>query len=235
MKQETILIVDDSLEMRRALNHYMLAPLGYNVVQATDGQNGLETALKQRPDLIITDMNMPKMNGLEMITALHKANTQIPVILMTLHGSETIAIEAFRLGIRDYLIKPFTTQEVEQTVNRALTETRLHKEKEELTRSLAQSEAVRQTAITLAHYINNYLMVLSGNFNLLEEILQQEQFDHPSLEAIFEDGKSSAKHIETVLKVLQRVTKIEQTVYHGKVKMIDIEAALKDELGKPAS
>lgn len=232
MAQETILIVDDSPEISRVLDEYMLAPLGYRVIHATDGQSGLNTALTRKPDLIMSDIQMPRLNGMEMLTALRQTDCQIPIIFMTMHGSESVAVEAFRLGVRDYLMKPFTPDEVKQAVDRALQETRLAREKEELTRNLIASEAIRQTAVTLSHYVNNRLMVLSGGLALLQETLQEELPDHPTLSKIMRDSRISADQIGAIIRVLQRVTKIQQTHYGGQVHMIDIEAALREELGQ---
>ena len=120
MAGEKILLVDDRRENIAFLANDILRPQGYEIVTARDGQKGLEKALEERPDLIITDMQMPKMTGDEMIRALREAGHATPVILTTFHGSETAAIRAFRAGATDYVIKPFTVDEILQAVERAL-------------------------------------------------------------------------------------------------------------------
>jgi len=232
MPHETILIVDDSPEIIRVLTNYMLVPLGYKVLHATNGESGLKMALSHKPDLIMSDVQMPRMDGMELLMALHQADSQTPVIFMTMHGSESIAVEAFRLGVRDYLIKPFTSDDVEQAVDRALREVRLTREKEELTRNLAASEAIRQTTVTLAHYINNYLMVLTGGLGLLEESLPPQLLADPALAKTLHGSQASVAQIRAVLRVLQQVTNVQQTIYDGQIRMIDIEAALQEELAK---
>ncbi len=232
MSNETILVVDDSHEFANTISQYMLIPLGYHVIYAANGQSGLNMAADHNPDLIISDINMPRMSGMEMLIALRQTDCQIPVIFMTMHGSESTVVDAFRLGVRDYLIKPFTPEEVEQAVDRALREVRLVREKETLTRDLITSETVRQTAITLAHYVNNRLMALSGGLTLLEEIVEQELPNHPDMSKIIRNNQASASQIGAIIRVLQRVTKIHQTTYHGPIKMLDIEAALRKELGQ---
>jgi response regulator of citrate/malate metabolism len=176
------------------------------------------------------DMNLPRITGLEMLTALRQNDCQIPVIFMTMQGSENIAVEAFRLGVCDYLIKPFTIEEVQQAMNRALRSTPACEETIDST--LIAVETVRQTAITLSHHINNHLMTLSGGLNLLQESLQQELPNHPMLSRIVQDGQTSVQQIETVVRVLQRVTKVQYTTYHDQTCMIDVEAALREELGQ---
>jgi len=120
MAGEKILIVDDRRENILFLANDILRPRGYEIITALDGEKGLQKALEERPDLVITDMRMPKMNGDAMIQALREAGHNIPVILTTFHGSESTAIAAFRAGATDYLIKPFTVDEMMKAVERAL-------------------------------------------------------------------------------------------------------------------
>lgn len=230
MAHETILVVDDSAEMVGFLREYILSPQGYHVLNAGDGQTGLEMAVADKPDLIMLDMSMPRMTGMEMLAALRQTECQAPVIFMTMHGSESIAVEAFRLGVRDYLSKPFTVEQVQQAVDHALQETRLAREKEELTRNLIAAETVRQTVVALSHYINNRLMVVDGGLTLLQESLEQELHNSPKLARIMRDSSASVAYIAAVLRVLQRVTSVRQTAYDSRTRMIDIEAALREEL-----
>jgi len=133
---ERILVIDDSQRIRSALREVILEPEGYHVLTAHDGQAGLERALRERPDLILLDVNMPRMTGLEVLEKLHEARFEWPVILMTLHGSEEVAVQAFRLGARDYLRKPFKVEDVLACVRRALVESQLLRQREELLKRL---------------------------------------------------------------------------------------------------
>lgn len=232
MTRETILVVDDSLDFARTLERYTLAPLGYQVLYAANGQSGLQLAVSRQPDLILLDMNMPAMSGMEMLRALRQTSCTSPVIFMTMHGSESIAVDAFRLGVRDYLVKPFAIEEAQQAVDRALREKRLVQEKEEHAQNLLMAETVRRTVVTLSHYINNYLTALSGNLSLLAETLPQENRGDLDLSQILQEAQDSSHKIAAVLRVLQQVTNVEQTTYHGPISMIDIEKALREELAK---
>ncbi len=230
MANETILVVDDSLEIVQFLKQYVLLPAGYTVLTASDGQNGLDTAVAQNPDLIMLDMSMPRMNGLQMLVALRQSACKAPVIFMTLHGSESIAVEVFRLGVKDYLVKPFTVDEVKSSIDRALQETRLAREKEDLTREVVAADTVRRTVITLSHYLNNNLMVVQAGLTLIHEAFQKREFELPLLPKILQDSLASVRQIGAVMRVMQQITKVEYTEYQGKTKMIDIEAALREEL-----
>jgi len=122
--KQKILIIDDRRENIVFLANNILRPKGYDVITAMDGEKGLHRALEEKPDLIIMDLRMPKMNGFEVLSALREEQCYIPVILTTFHGSESVAIRAFRLGIKDYVIKPYTVEEMEGAITRALGEGR---------------------------------------------------------------------------------------------------------------
>ncbi len=132
MAGERVLVVDDRAENVEFIVDYVLKPYGYESIVAYDGLEGLQLAQSERPDLILLDMNMPKMTGIEVLEALQREGVQIPVILMTFHGSETLAVAAFRLGIKDYILKPFQIEEMLGAIERALTEVRLRRERDDL-------------------------------------------------------------------------------------------------------
>lgn len=228
MAQATILVVEDSIEVTEALVK-MLAPMNYNVITAPDGNAGLQSAINHTPDLIFLDMNMPVMDGLQVLDALRNANCRCPVVFMTAFGSEKIAADAFRLGARDYLRKPFSTDDVQLAVSRALREERLAHQRDVLGRYLQTAEAVRITTVTLAHYLNNYLTVLSGSLQLLEEALERGPTLPEALQRV-QESRRSAADIAAVIRVLMRVTFPRFTAYTGSSAMLDIDEALKREL-----
>jgi DNA-binding response OmpR family regulator len=138
---ERILVVDDSSQIRATLRRMILEPEGYEVLTAADGRAGLERALRERPDLVLLDVNMPELDGLQVLEELQRARYQWPVILMTSHGSEEVAVQALRFGVRDYLHKPFEIQDVLARVQRALVESALLRERAELLQRLAATNA----------------------------------------------------------------------------------------------
>jgi two-component system, NtrC family, sensor kinase len=147
MSGERILIIDDSQEIVKHLSERVLPNSGFVILHAHDGQTGLELIRANAPDLILLDFNLPQMTGLEVLQEMSRANISTPVVLMTGYGSELSAIEAFRLGAKDYLIKPFTTAEIIETIDRALLQRRLLHDKTELAERLRrlQVESKRQT------------------------------------------------------------------------------------------
>jgi DNA-binding response OmpR family regulator len=119
-KKQKVLIIDDRRENIVFLANNILKPKGYDITTAMDGEKGLQKALEEKPDLIIMDLRMPKMNGLEVLSALREEQCHIPVILTTFHGSESVVVRAFRMGIKDYVVKPYTVEEMERAIERAL-------------------------------------------------------------------------------------------------------------------
>ncbi len=139
MAAETVLVMDDRPDSLQFLTEYILRPNGYSFITAMDGQKGLQIALEEKPDLIIMDLRMPRMTGLEVLSALREHNSDIPVILMTFYGSEETAVQAFRLGAKDYLIKPYEVEEMLMAIDRALAESRLQQEKSQLSQGIVQA------------------------------------------------------------------------------------------------
>jgi two-component system NtrC family sensor kinase len=141
---ERVLVIDDSQEIRDFLCEYILQPKGFEVMQASNGLMGLEMAIAKEPDLMIVDQQMPRLTGLEVLEKLRERGIEIPAILATAHGSEETAVAAFRLGIRDYVIKPFDADEISESVDRALRESRLQRERDQLVQQLMESNSQLQ-------------------------------------------------------------------------------------------
>jgi len=115
-----VLVIEDRRENIVFIANNILKPEGWEVITARDGELGLQKAVEEKPDLIITDLKLPGMHGLDVLEALNKKGLHIPAIVMTFHGSEETAIRAFRLGAADYLIKPFNIDDMLAAINRAL-------------------------------------------------------------------------------------------------------------------
>lgn len=116
----TVLIIEDRRENIVFIANNILKPMGYEVITARDGQMALEKIEEVFPDVIITDIKLPRMSGLEVMEHLLNKGIMIPTIVMTFHGTEETAVQALRLGARDYLIKPFTIEEMEAALDRAI-------------------------------------------------------------------------------------------------------------------
>jgi two-component system OmpR family response regulator len=110
MKEKTILIVEDDKPLLDVLK-YQLGKEGYNVVTALDGSQGLEVARSSRPDVILLDIMLPKMDGFEVCRVLRKEMT-VPILMLTAKDSEIDKIVGLEIGADDYLTKPFSMREL---------------------------------------------------------------------------------------------------------------------------
>lgn len=128
MPAATILVVDDSAEVRGFLAETLLRPSGYIALTAEDGAAGLRLARDAKPDVIIADVRMPGLTGLELAQRLRAEPYPIPVILITAEGSEALAQQALRAGVADYLIKPFDPDELLASLSRVLEAERQRRE-----------------------------------------------------------------------------------------------------------
>ena len=116
---KTVLLIDDDESLRRVVE-YNLHEEGYRVLTAADGISGLETFHAEAVDLVLTDVRMPEMDGLELLTRVNAMQPDLPVIMLTAHGTINSAVEAMKLGAFDYLTKPFHREQLKAAVRKAL-------------------------------------------------------------------------------------------------------------------
>jgi DNA-binding response OmpR family regulator len=133
--QEKILIIEDEQDLVELMDRIMQAS-GYQTIVARDGVEGQRLALQEQPDLILLDLRLPKKGGLEVLKDLYRYQVNVPVVVVTAWRTETLVIEALRLGVKDYITKPFAMEEMVDVVKRALNEGRLRRERDALTRQL---------------------------------------------------------------------------------------------------
>ena len=137
----TILVIDDEKNIREGLS-MALEDEGYEVITAEDGKKGLEKALYESVDLIITDLRMPLVSGEEILKKVVTELPSIPVIVLTGHGTVELAVEAMRIGAYDFLTKPLDLDRLFRLVKRALENRALVLEKKELEERLEKSTSI---------------------------------------------------------------------------------------------
>lgn len=111
----SVLIVEDDSATRR-LYRFLLGNSDYHVLEAEDGVEALEQLAQHHCDLVITDMNMPRMDGMDLIRMIRRDYPHIYVILITAFGTPESQKQAMRIGANDYLAKPFDFEELERRV-----------------------------------------------------------------------------------------------------------------------
>jgi two-component system, OmpR family, KDP operon response regulator KdpE len=118
MSHASILVVDDESQIRRVLRA-TLSSNGYDVVEAKDGQEAIDMVIRERPDLILLDVNMPGMSGLEACSKI-RLSYEGPIIMVTVRNSEQDKIVALDAGADDYVVKPFAIGELLARIRAAL-------------------------------------------------------------------------------------------------------------------
>ena len=118
MTLQTILLVDDDPTLCELLSDH-LRTTGYHVLTALDGANGLRRSTEAQPDLVVLDVMMPEMDGWEVCERL-RAVSSVPIILLTAKGEEIDKLHGFRLGVDDYVTKPFSFAELAARVGAVL-------------------------------------------------------------------------------------------------------------------
>ena len=128
MKKKKILVVDDEQDVRETLES-VLSKLDYDPIVAPGGKEALELIKKNNVDIVLSDLYMPEMDGIELLKRVKTENRNIVFLMITAHPTIETAVDAIKKGAYDYLTKPFHIDEVKMKLNRAL-------EKSGLTHSL---------------------------------------------------------------------------------------------------
>ena len=131
LRPSRVMVVDDDAETL-ALLHEIVAKEGYEVETAEDAETALRRLGEWQPELIITDIHMPGMDGLDLLAAVREKEPDIPVVLLTAYGSLKTAVDAIKAGAFDYLSKPFVVEDIRLVVRRALEHTKLVRENRSL-------------------------------------------------------------------------------------------------------
>ena len=123
-----LLIVEDDSKMLKGLKMFF-GSQGYEVMEAADGEAGLEKALNGSPDIMILDIMLPKMNGFDVCKNVRLKKPSLPIILLTAKGEEVDKVVGLEIGADDYVVKPFSPKELEARVRALLRRRRLSEER----------------------------------------------------------------------------------------------------------
>ncbi len=133
--KKRILVVEDEEKLRRVIQ-LQLASAGYDVDLAGTAEEGIR--IVDRADLVLTDLKLPHMDGLEFLSKVRLQNAHVPVIMMTAFGSVETAVEAMKAGATDFLLKPFGFDQLQQVVGKALEVRALRDENRQLKAELGR-------------------------------------------------------------------------------------------------
>jgi len=177
-----ILVIDDEEKMCWALDR-ALSYENYQVVTATRGLQGIELAKKNDFSLVILDLKMPDMDGIEVLTEIKKINPSLPVIMITAHGTIDTAIEAMKIGATDYITKPFKLDEIKLQIKKSLHLSNLENQVDFLRQELGkkygkmvgQSDAMKEVAFLIQQVAKTGATVLiTGESGTGKEVVAVE-------------------------------------------------------------
>lgn len=136
-----VLVVDDDMQSLDLIHKQVLEPLGYLVTTAVDGATGLQRAVTEQPEIVILSLSIHGLSGKDVLTAFRSQRFDSPVIVIVPEYSEGQALAAFRLGARDYLVRPLREAEIVAAVDRVVEDGRLRRDRTQLQQQLTQANA----------------------------------------------------------------------------------------------
>ncbi len=188
--KDTVLIIDDDEKNRKILKMRLLSE-DYQVKEAEDGYKGLKMLEEGDCDIVLLDVKMPGMSGIDILSEIKKKEIDIPIMMMTAYGSESIAVEAFKKGADDYLIKPFDTQTAVKRISDLIERHSLKKSNEKLVSRL------KAISIDLIERLN---VLEVQNLRLEEAYLRHKELSDFNQEFL-------RKEVEKVQNTLWEITK----------------------------
>jgi DNA-binding NtrC family response regulator len=183
-----ILIVEDEARMRRLLELH-LAEQGFTTHSAENGETGLKVLQQETIDLIVTDFRLPGMNGLEFLQAVKRINASLPVVMMTAYGSVEAAVEAMKAGASDYVLKPFSLEEMSLVIRKELDTQKLRDENRTLREALGQryryenivaASAAMQAVLAMVERVAavNSTVLLGGESGVGKDLIARAIHEH---------------------------------------------------------
>jgi two-component system, sensor histidine kinase and response regulator len=171
-----VYVIDDDPAIRLSCNK-ILKKEGYRVETFEDGQQGLERLQERQPDLVVVDLKMPRIGGIDVIKRVNSMHPDISIVVITGYATIDTAVEAMKAGAYDFLPKPFTPEELRLIVNRGLERSELTKKSQRLTTELRTiNEELRQINRNymeilgfVSHEVKNALGNMIGSVALIEE------------------------------------------------------------------
>jgi len=240
MSKDRILIADDEADIALILK-LQLEDAGYRTVRARDGVEALEMLAKESFELILLDIKMPRMDGIEVLKRVRSSYPSMVVVMMTAHGNEEIAVAAMKEGALDYIAKPFSNEDMLKRVERAIFFNRTSQENERLQQQLAaeqrKSEAIIQGIAELLIAVDSHGEIISVN-RMTEAVLgkSRDELLGFGIETVLHTDLLSGADLPTK-KTLATGKSIVDFTYSiftpsGKIPVLSSAAPLQDSTGK---
>ncbi|MDZ7263939.1 MAG: response regulator [candidate division KSB1 bacterium] len=218
ISQKKIFVIDDDPVMRLSCSK-ILEKEGYSVETYEDGAQGLEHINGVRPDLLVVDLKMPKIGGIEVIRRVHEIDVDICIVVITGYATIGTAVEAMKAGAYDFLPKPFTPDELRLIVKRGLERSDLARQSQRLRQ---EKEALQRSFITfVSHQLQSPLVAVQQYFDVLRHL--EDSPDKPKLQQ--EWIERSAARIQELLDMIRdwlTIAKIESGQFAECLTQVDI-------------
>jgi signal transduction histidine kinase len=214
MNEVKVLVIDDERITRENIK-YELEKLGFNVSTSNNGKEALSIIKNEEFDIVICDLIMPDLNGIEVLEEIKKITPDTEVIIITGHGSVKSAIECIKKGAIDYLVKPINTPELIVTIKKSIEEINLKKELKKTINNLKQTQQqlinseklsiIAKFATSIAHQLRNPLSVITSSSQYLIKKTSQDEQTRKILEIIKRNAEQAERIIKEVLSVAKPV------------------------------
>jgi signal transduction histidine kinase len=210
-----ILVADDNADMREYMSR-LLAP-HWEVEAVEDGQAALDSALARPPDLVLSDVMMPRMDGVALLRALRAdpRTESVPVVLLSARAGEDAVLEGVETGANDYLVKPFSARELLTRIRTHLGMARLRQKLQAQLVIADRMSAVGTLAAGAAHEINNPLASVMSNLDLLAEEIRTLSGDAATsrwkeLGELVDDARQGAERVRKIVRGMKTFSRADE-------------------------
>ena len=206
-QQYTLLYAEDEIEIRKSYIRYIEAKYNFKTYEADDGEEALKLYHAYQPDILITDITMPKINGLELIKKVRELSYDTKVIVLTAHSEQNLMVEALDLYVVNYLIKPISRKKLCKAIDIAL---KTLPQKEENNNSILLNEYTNWDTSTCELYQHNQKVKLtSAERSLLEVLCKNRNTKIDSIDIYLHiwdnpDKEFSADAVRTLVKKIRK-------------------------------
>lgn len=204
LKQTTVLLVEDEPDVRASLESFLKRRVK-TITTASNGKEGYERFLETKPDIVVSDINMPVMNGLEMAEEIRRHDEEVPIIIITAYNDQDYFMKSIEIGIDGYILKPVLLSDVLKTLTKQATLLKHRKEAEQLKKTYEDNlrlQSLTQLTKGLSHNFNNILVGIVGYVGLLKIRLSEMGFQSAEIMKYIDTIEQSSHRASELIKHL---------------------------------
>ncbi len=221
----TVLVIDDSPADVEIVRRLLQQIDGWEIhfLASNDSREGRAEVAKGKADLVFLDYMLGSETGLEVLSAIEDEGFFLPVIMLTGHGSEEIAVEAMKAGVSDYLVKGrITPESLRLAISNALQKSKMHREIEEQRKALLDAERQRVMMESVGAACHHLAQPLTTMLNYLQMLAKGEGIEESQKGPMIEQCLKAAENMKVILNKFQEVTEYRTRPYLADTKILDI-------------